>query len=90
MTAVGVEHGIAFAFDRIERQPNTVAAHSLIALAGNEPHGSEVQDRVVEALFTAYFIDGADLTSNATLAAIATTVPRLDWSEDADPGEEAQ
>ena len=85
VTAVGVEHGIAFAFDRIVRQPNTLAAHSLIALAGDDRTaagdddrgsagsgaGSGLQDRVVEALFRAYFIDGADLTSHATLADIA-------------------
>ena len=34
VTAVGAEYGIPFAFDKIARQPNTVAAHSLIALAG--------------------------------------------------------
>ena len=32
VAAVGAEYGIAFAFDKIARQPNTVAAHSLIAL----------------------------------------------------------
>ena len=71
VTAVGVEHGIAFAFDRIVRQPNTLAAHSLIALAGEDGADPTLQDRVVEALFRAYFIDGADLTSHETLAAIA-------------------
>ena len=73
VAAVGVEHGIPFAFDKIERQPNTVAAHSLIALAGKEAGGSDLQDRVVEALFKAYFIDGVDLTSKDNLAAIATS-----------------
>lgn len=71
VAAVGVEQGIPFAFDKIERQPNTVAAHSLIALAGEEADGSDLQDRLVEALFKAYFIDGVDLTSNENLAAIA-------------------
>ena len=71
VTAVGAEHGIAFAFDRIVRQPNTLAAHSLIALAGDDASDPALQDRVVEALFRAYFIDGADLTSHETLATIA-------------------
>lgn len=71
VTAVGAEHGIAFAFDRIARQPNTLAAHSLIALAGEDDDSRESQGRVVEALFHAYFLEGADLTRDETLAAIA-------------------
>ena len=72
VTGVGAEHGIAFAFDRIVRQPNTVAAHSLIALAGAvAPQESGLQDRVKEALLHAYFLDGADLTKPAVLAEIA-------------------
>jgi predicted DsbA family dithiol-disulfide isomerase len=68
VTAVGREVGIPFAFDRIARQPNTLAAHSLIELA--EARGA--QDAVVEALFRAYFLDGVDLTARANLVAIAT------------------
>ena len=68
---MGADHGIAFAFDRIARQPNTLAAHSLIALAGESADApSDLQDRVVEALFRAYFLDGADLTDTETLIAI--------------------
>lgn len=68
VAAVGREVGIAFAFDRISRQPNTLVAHSLIELA--ERRGA--QDAVVEALFRAYFLDGVDLTARANLVAIAT------------------
>jgi predicted DsbA family dithiol-disulfide isomerase len=68
VAAVGREVGIAFAFDRISRQPNTLAAHSLIALA--EARGA--QDAVVEALFKAYFIDGLDMTDRANLVAVAS------------------
>ena len=64
---VGAEVGIAFEFDRIARQPNTVVAHSLIAVA--EP--GEAQDRMVEALFKGYFLDGRDLTQAADLLEIA-------------------
>jgi predicted DsbA family dithiol-disulfide isomerase len=60
--------GIPFAFDRISRQPNTLAAHSLIELA--EARGA--QNALVEALFRAYFLDGVDLTARANLVAIAT------------------
>jgi predicted DsbA family dithiol-disulfide isomerase len=69
VTGVGEELGIAFAFDRIARQPNTVVAHSLIAVA--EP--GEAQDRMVEALFKGYFLDGKDLTDAVQLMEIAVT-----------------
>ena len=75
VAAVGAEHGIAFAFDRIARQPNTVAAHSLIALAGAAgPRAEGLQDRIKEAFLQAYFLDGVDLTRTENLVAIATAV----------------
>lgn len=64
---VGKSVGIEFAFDRIERQPNTLDAHRLIRHALKRGHG----DAVVEALFNAHFIDGRDIGDHATLAAIA-------------------
>ena len=67
VSAVGAQVGIPFAFDKVVRQPNTLAAHSLIALAGDAGR----QDAVVEALFHAYFIEGRDLTSSETLVEIA-------------------
>src|ERR1022692_4827380 len=63
MVAVGETEGIHFAFDRIERTPNTLDAHRLIWLA--EKHG--VQDAVVEALFRAYFTEGRDISNRQTL-----------------------
>lgn len=66
--AVGQSVGIEFQFDRIERQPNTLAAHSLIALAGR----LGLQDAVKEAILRAYFLEARDLTDSATLVAIAT------------------
>ena len=72
VTAVGAEHGIAFAFDKIVRQPNTVGAHSLIALAGTVGEQADgLQSRVKEAFLRAYFLDGVDLTRTENLAAIA-------------------
>lgn len=68
VSMVGREVGIPFAFDRIVRQPNTLAAHSLIELA----LGSGRQDAAVEAFFRAYFLDGVDLTARESLVAIAT------------------
>jgi predicted DsbA family dithiol-disulfide isomerase len=60
---VGKTEGIHFAFDRIERMPNTLDAHRLIGLA--ERQG--IQDAVVEALFRAYFTDGRDISNRQTL-----------------------
>jgi predicted DsbA family dithiol-disulfide isomerase len=67
LTQAGAELGIAFAFDKIERQPNTLAAHALIERA----RLSGVQGEVKEALLKAFFVDGADLTDEQTLVRIA-------------------
>ena len=66
ITAAGARESISFAFERIQRTPNTVDAHRLIRLAGE--HG--VQDPVVEALFRRYFEQGADIGDPAQLAEI--------------------
>jgi predicted DsbA family dithiol-disulfide isomerase len=63
----GTQLGIAFAFDRIERQPNTLAAHALIEWARRRG----IQPAVKEALMKAFFVDGRDLTDAATLVAVA-------------------
>jgi predicted DsbA family dithiol-disulfide isomerase len=65
--AVGKEEGIDFAFDRIERTPNTLDAHRLIWLADREG----VQAAVVEALFRAYFTEGRDISNHQTLLDVA-------------------
>jgi len=63
VAAAGEAEGIHFAFDRIERTPNTFDAHRLIWLADKEG----VQDAVVEGLFLAYFTDGRDISNSQTL-----------------------
>ena len=63
LIAVGETEGIRFAFDRIDRTPNTVDAHRLIGLA--EQH--ECQDAVMEGLFRAYFTEGRDISNRQTL-----------------------
>jgi predicted DsbA family dithiol-disulfide isomerase len=60
---IGRAEGILFAFDKIDRTPNTLDAHRLIWLAEKEG----LQDAVVEALFRAYFTEGRDLTDGPTL-----------------------
>jgi predicted DsbA family dithiol-disulfide isomerase len=67
VSSVGKEVGIPFAFDKIVRQPNTVVAHSLIAVS--EP--GMVQGAMVEAFFKAYFLEGRDLTEAAVLIEVA-------------------
>jgi predicted DsbA family dithiol-disulfide isomerase len=66
-TAVGATEGIPFAFDRIQRTPNTFDAHRLIWLAQREG----IQDAIVEALFRSYFIEAADIGNRRTLIEIA-------------------
>ena len=67
VSQVGRSVGIEFAFEPIARQPNTVDAHQLIWLAGQELR----QDAMVETLFQAYFLEGADLTDRAVLLQLA-------------------
>jgi predicted DsbA family dithiol-disulfide isomerase len=63
VVAVGKEEDIDFAFDRMERTPNTLDAHLLIWLADQH----RCQDAVVEALFRAYFTEGRDISNRQTL-----------------------
>ncbi len=63
----GADEGIAFAFDSIQRTPNTINAHRLILLAGKH----DLQGTVVEMLFQRYFVEGADIGDIGQLVAIA-------------------
>jgi predicted DsbA family dithiol-disulfide isomerase len=64
----GEMEGIVFAFDRIERTPNTFEAHRLNWFA--QQRGK--QDDVAEALFHAYFTEGRDIGDGQTLVEVAT------------------
>jgi predicted DsbA family dithiol-disulfide isomerase len=64
----GETAGIVFAFDRIERTPNTFEAHRLMWLAQQQGK----QDELAEVLFHAYFSEGRDLANGQTLVEIAT------------------
>ena len=74
--AEGRSEGIDFAFDRIERTPNTTQAHKLIAMA-------EHQGRVVDALFKAYFEEAKDIGDPKVLAGIAEQCGVNGWPESA-------
>ena len=65
----GRREDIPFAFDRIERTPNTIDSHRLTRFA--ERAGK--QDDVVEALFRAYFLDGLDIGDRDNLAGLAAS-----------------
>lgn len=64
--AIGQSVGIPFAFDAITVQPNTLNAHRLMSYGAR--HGRE--DETAEALFEAYFLNGAVLTDLGVLADI--------------------
>jgi predicted DsbA family dithiol-disulfide isomerase len=68
--AAGADVGIPFDFDRIDRQPNTLDAHRLIAWA-QQRGDAQATDALVEHLFRAYFVDGRLLTDAEQLIAIA-------------------
>ena len=80
VAAAGNEVGIAFQFDKIERQPNTIHAHRLIRFAGLKGTGRRPvaslglprQDAVVEALFRAFFLEFRDIGDIASLSDIAS------------------
>ena len=69
--AVGAEVGIAFDFDRIQIQPNTLAAHRLIAWA-QERGDAKLTNDLVEKVFEAYFIEGRAIGDAEVLVAIAS------------------
>jgi predicted DsbA family dithiol-disulfide isomerase len=80
VAAEGRREGIEFAFERMQRTPNTVAAHRLIQLA--QEQGAAVP--VVDALFRAYFEEAQDIGDPVVLAAIAQRCRVTNWPESAD------
>jgi predicted DsbA family dithiol-disulfide isomerase len=63
----GSAEGINFAFDAIEKSPNTLNSHRLIRWAAN----NGVQTDVVQRLFAAYFEEGRDIGDPSVLEMIA-------------------
>ena len=65
--AAGAAERIPFAFDQIQRTPNTFAAHRLIWYARLQG----TQNTMMEALFLSYFVEGQDIGNLETLARTA-------------------
>jgi len=80
VAAEGAGEGIAFAFEKMERTPNTVAAHALIDLAQKQGRAAPV----VDALFKAYFEEARDIGDAAVLAEIAAGAGVAGWPQQAD------
>src|SRR6185436_7140798 len=79
----GAKEGIAFAFDRMQRTPNTVRAHQLIQVAQRANRAAPV----VDALFRAYFEEATDIGDEAVLAEIAAACGVAGWPQAADPAQ---
>jgi predicted DsbA family dithiol-disulfide isomerase len=69
LARLGAEVGVPFAFDKIERAPNTLDAHRLIRWGGS----TGVQGKVVDRLFGAYFVDGRDIGDRDVLIDVAAS-----------------
>ena len=67
LLAAGVEERIPFAFEKIQRTPNTFAAHRLVWYAAQQGK----QDAMVEALFREYFLEGKNIGDVKTLTHVA-------------------
>lgn len=76
----GAREGIQFAFERMERTPNTFVAHQLIDLAQAQGRGAAA----IDALFSAYFEEGRDIGDAAVLAGIAEACGVAHWPDAAD------
>lgn len=66
VTKAGADVGLTFRFERVSKMPNTRLAHRFVALLPDEH-----KEAAVDALFKAYFEDGADVTQLDEILAIA-------------------
>ena len=82
----GAGEGIEFAFDRMQRTPNTTGAHRLIDLAQRQ----QKAELVVDALFRAYFEEARDIGDATVLAGVAAQCGVADWPQAADAQRVAQ
>jgi predicted DsbA family dithiol-disulfide isomerase len=70
VAAAGHEAGIDFAFEHIERSPNTLDAHRLIRWS----QSAGKQNEIVERLFRDFFIEGRDLGERSVLIEAAGAI----------------
>jgi len=69
ITEIGRAEGMLFRFDRIRRTPSSIDAHRLVRYAARFNRA----DAMVEALFSAHFTDGLDISEHALLATLASS-----------------
>ena len=67
LLAAGADEQISFAFEKIQRTPNTFAAHRLVWYAAQQGK----QDAMVETLFRGYFLEGQNIGDVTTLTHVA-------------------
>ncbi len=66
VTKAGKAAGIEFDFDKIEKSPNTITAHRMMAMTAPSD-----QSALADRIYDAYFRDGRDIGDIDTLVAIA-------------------
>jgi predicted DsbA family dithiol-disulfide isomerase len=69
VAATGAAAGLDFRFDRVERYPNTLRSHALLAAAPES-----LQSALLDRIQRAYFEEGRDIGDAATLVALAAEV----------------
>ena len=67
---LGRAEGVEFRFDRIRRVPQSLDAHRLVRWADKVG----LADAAVDAIFNAYFVDGADIGDHAVLGVVAAQI----------------
>jgi len=72
VAAAGLDSGINFRFDAISRTPDSRPAHRMLIAAG--PDSADLS----EAIYSAYFIEGRDISDPQELESIAVAFGRAD------------
>jgi len=70
VVAAGQSEGLAFAFDRIKRTPNTALSHRFVRYAQAQGLG----EPAMEAVFAAYFFAGRDIGQTEVLTEIGVAI----------------
>lgn len=66
------ESGIAIHHDKMERTPNTIKAHMLMAMASSlKTDAGDASIVLANLLFKAYFVDGQDIGEESVLVSLA-------------------